>query len=99
MWDGVSDGVEVCDGVGVCVTVLVGVLVGVADGGKSQGIRVGQLTQTFKINANIDEEIAKNIYNNLKSMEAKDVIDMSRDNNHPGPLTHQIVADKILKLL
>jgi hypothetical protein len=32
-------------------------------------------------------------------MEAKDVIDMSRDNNHPGPLTHQIVADKILKLL
>ena len=32
-------------------------------------------------------------------IEAKDVIDMSRDNYHPGPLTHQIVADKILTLL
>lgn len=32
-------------------------------------------------------------------LEAKDVVDISRDNNHPGPLTHKMVADKILKLL
>ena len=32
-------------------------------------------------------------------IKAKDVIDMSRDNNHPGPLTHKIIADKILTLL
>jgi hypothetical protein len=39
--------------------------------------------QTFKINVNVDEELAKSIYDNLKSMEAKDIILKFEDCGNP----------------